>query len=140
MIVLLDLLDVANPASIQSQALLVLVTALLAAPQNTRTFESLDGLRTVTSLFKSRNTSKEVKLKVIEFFYCYLMPEATSKAVKGHQRAPSKRIGSGERDDGRNAVRSQQEKQQMLGKYMSNVAELVQDLQEAAPFEIAAQG
>ena len=135
--VLLDLLDVANPPTIQSQALLVLVSSLLAAPENTRTFETLDGLWTVASLFKSRSTSKEVKMKVVEFFYFYLMPEATSKAVKGHQRAPSKRVGSGDKEGKQGATRSTQEKQQMLGKYMSNVAELVQDLQESAPFPIA---
>lgn len=136
--VLLDLLDVANPSIIQSQALLVLVSSLLAAPENTRTFETLDGLWTVASLFKSRSTAKEVKMKVVEFFYFYLMPEATSKAVKGHQRAPSKRVGSGDREGKQSATRSTQEKQQMLGKYMSNVAELVQDLQESVPFPIAA--
>jgi len=135
--VLLDLLDVAIPSAIQSQALLVLVSALLAAPENARTFENLDGLLTVASLFKSKNTAKEVKLKVIEFFYFYLMPEAESRISNAHQRAASKRIGSGDGDSARSRVKSTDEKQQMLGKYMNNVAELVQDLQEAAPFETA---
>src|SRR5689334_15204339 len=42
--ILLDLLDPYNCPAIQSSALLVLVTALLATPQNTRTFEKMDGL------------------------------------------------------------------------------------------------
>lgn len=49
--------------------------ALLDAPANTRTFEALDGLLTVTSLFKSRTTAREVKLKLVEFLYFYLLPE-----------------------------------------------------------------
>ncbi len=32
------------------------------------------------------------------------------------------------------AVRSTQEKQKLLGRYLSNVEELVQDLRENAPF------
>lgn len=139
---LLDLLDASNPQAVQSQALLALVSALLSAPENTRTFERLDGLLTVSSLFKSRSTAKEVKMKVVEFFYFYLMPEAgTSKSDL--QRRPSKRVGSGDKDrrkpsDSRNEVtKSTEEKQRMLGRYMSNVAELVQDLQESVPLAIA---
>lgn len=135
---LLDLLDVANPPTVQSQALLVLVTALLATPQNTRAFENLDGLSTVASLFKSRNTTKEVKMKVVEFFYFYLMPEAGPKASKGHQRNPSRRTGSAEGDGKQSLTKSTEEKQKMLGRYMGNVAELVQDLRETAPFPVAA--
>ena len=138
--VLLDLLDAANPPAVQSQALLVLVSALLAAPSNTRTFEKLDGLLTVASLFKSRNTSREVKMKVVEFFYFYLMPERAASSDEGLQRRPSKRVGSGDKD-GRTpsqdqTTRSTEEKQRMLGRYMSNVAELVQDLQESAQLGI----
>jgi hypothetical protein len=141
--VLLDLLDAANPPQVQSQSLLVLVSALLAAPENTRTFERLDGLLTVASLFKSRNTSQEVKMKVVEFFYFYLMPEGAS-SDDGLHRKPSQRAGSGDKEvqrgklDGRNLItKSTGEKQRMLGKYMSNVAELVQDLQESVPRPIA---
>lgn len=73
---LLDLLDSSNPPKIQSQAILVLVTALLETPRNTRVFEDVDGLLTVTSLFKGRGTSKEVKMRTLEFLYFYLMPES----------------------------------------------------------------
>ncbi|RMY07483.1 hypothetical protein D0866_14903 [Hortaea werneckii] len=74
---LLDLLDPSNPSSIQAQTLLVLVTAMLDCPRNTRAFESLDGLGTVTSLFKSRSTRQDVKMRTLEFLYFYLMPEAS---------------------------------------------------------------
>jgi hypothetical protein len=139
---ILDLLDPYNCPAIQSQALLVLVTALLATPQNTRTFEHMDGLLTVTSLFKDEETTQNVKVKLLEFLYFYLMPETPAPSL---QRSPSKlaaafdrRTSSANGDDGGGAskknTRSQEEKQYLLGKYLSNVDALVEDLQESAPF------
>lgn len=146
---LLDLLDPYNCPAIQCSTLLVLVTALLATPSNTRTFESIDGLLTITSLFKSRSTAQNVKLKLLEFLYFYLMPEAPpapTSAPSTALRSPSKLVAAFERrsstvgaDEGGSPVkddstRSTEEKQTMLGKYLSNVEDLVQDLQENAPF------
>lgn len=158
---LLDLLDASNPPKVQSQTLLVLVTALLDCPRNTRTFEDIDGLLTVTSLFKSRGTTKEVKMRTLEFLYFYLMPEtagfagvaaAPNTAVlprsadklgdpfAGHARThsgdDSARMDIDEAPD----TRSMEEKQDLLGQYLNNVAELVQDLQESAPFGVVAGG
>ncbi|CAK4032485.1 Cell division control 14 [Lecanosticta acicola] len=151
---LLDLLDSSNPPKIQSQTLLVLVAALLDCPRNTRTFEAIDGLLTVTSLFKSRSTIKEVKMRALEFLYFYLMPEtpvapitsasAPNTAVVqrnvdkhfearvGHARTHSGDAMDTDEDDG--DTRSQEYKQTILGQYLSNVSELVADLQESAPF------
>ncbi|KAF2188956.1 cell division control protein 14 [Zopfia rhizophila CBS 207.26] len=148
---LLDLLDPYNCPAIQSSTLLVLVTSLLATPQNTRTFENTDGLLTVTSLFKSEETSQNVKLKLLEFLYFYLMPEApppTASApstAMGLQRSPTKLTGAFERrnstvsgDEGggvsKKNIRSQEEKQHMLARYLNNVEDLVQDLRENTPF------
>ena len=136
---LLDLLDPYNCPAIQSQALLVLVSALLATPQNTRIFEHMDGLLTVTSLFKDEETTQGVKVKLLEFLYFYLMPEVP---VSGAQRNRTKVAAAMDRrnsaDEGaegiRRHTRSQAEKQHMLGKYLNNVDALVQDLQESAPF------
>ncbi|EER36449.1 cell division control protein [Histoplasma capsulatum H143] len=155
---LLDLLEPANCPAIQSSTLLTLVTALLDNPANTRTFEALDGLLTVTSLFKMRTTSREVKLKLVEFLYFYLMPEtpsipsansasAPNTAILGLglHRSPSKLAGAfsrsfhGAGDGGRDArgsdTKTTEEKQVLLGKYLSNVEDLVEDLKESAPFE-----
>lgn len=137
---LLDLLDPTSCPAIQSSTLLALVTALLSTPANTRTFESLDGLLTVTSLFKSRGTGREVKMKVVEFFYFYLMPEIPiSKEFVGSggiggglQRSPSKRLGSGA--GGEAGTKTTEEKQALLGRYLNNVEDLVEDLRESAPF------
>jgi hypothetical protein len=147
---LLDLLDPINCPAIQSSTLLTLVTALLDHPASTRTFEDLDGLLTVTSLFKLRATSREVKLKLVEFLYFYLMPEtptipvagssAPNTAVLGLQRSPSKLAAAFTRSvnqpDGRptRETRSTEEKQRLLGRYLNNVEDLVEDLKETAPF------
>ncbi|EAQ92336.1 hypothetical protein CHGG_00571 [Chaetomium globosum CBS 148.51] len=112
---LLDLLEPINCPAIQSATIITLVVALLDMPQNTRVFEQLDGLLTVTSLFKSRETGREVKFRLTEFLYFYLTPETPSipradarlsAAAPGLlQRSPSKLAkvfgasgGAGERD------------------------------------------
>lgn len=117
---------------------------MLEQPNITRCFENLDGLLTVTSLFKNRASSREVKLKLVEFLYFYLMPETTyagrnkANGGGGLQRSPSKvsKLGSGVR--GQNEVeegtRTTDEKQRLLGRYLSNVEDLVEDLKETAPF------
>jgi hypothetical protein len=149
---LLDLLDPANVPAIQSTTLLVLVTALLGNPQNARVFEQIDGLLTITSLFKSRSTTRTLKLKLMEFLYFYLMPEAApSSAPTTVVRAKRSRsllsmTGSerssysmNDEDDDEEAkdIRSTEDKQRLLGRYLSNVEDLVQDLRESTPFGVA---
>ena len=133
---LLDLLDPTCCPAIQSSTLLTLVTALLATPANTRTFEVLDGLLTVTSLFKSRGTSRAVKMKIVEFLYFYLMPETPvpNGGEGGLQGSPSKKTGSGEGGKRQAGTKTTEEKQRLLGKHLSNVEDLVEDLRESAPF------
>ncbi|KAM0420810.1 hypothetical protein ACHAPT_011340 [Fusarium lateritium] len=148
---LLDLLEPFNCPAIQSATLLTVVTALIDTPRNTRTFEGLDGLLTVTSLFKSRSTAREVKVKLIEFLYFYLMPESPSipradqrDSVPGMlQRSPSKlagafnnetrRKGSGSDSDA-DIYLSTEDKQELLSQHLSSVEELVKDLRNCAPF------
>ncbi|CAJ2502689.1 Uu.00g100830.m01.CDS01 [Anthostomella pinea] len=156
---LLDLLEPDFCPAIQSATLLTLVTALIDTPQNTRTFENLDGLLAVTSLFRSRGTSRDVKLKLIEFLYFYLMPEVPSipsavvrDSVPGLlQRSPSKLAkafsgfanGNGGEGTSRRRprsdsddcqTRSQEEKQLLLGRHLNSVEELVKDLRQSTPF------
>ncbi|ATY66891.1 cell division control 14 [Cordyceps militaris] len=149
---LLDLLEPFNCPAIQSATLLTLVVALIQVPANTRVFEGLDGLLTVTSLFKSRSTSREVKLKLVEFLYFYLMPETPSipRAAADRrdslpdmlQRSPSKLVGAFAGDEaaarrrggGGGVTLATAEKQQLLGRYLSNVDDLVRDLRTCAPF------
>jgi hypothetical protein len=141
-----------NCPAIQSATLLTLVVALIEAPQNTRTFEALDGLLIATSLFKSKSTSREVKLKLVEFLYFYLMPEVPSIPKAGSrdsvpavlQRSPSKLAGAfrgGEANNTRKRAdseseytRTQEEKQAFLSRHLSNVEDLVKDLKTCMPF------
>ncbi|GKT52597.1 cell division control protein 14 [Colletotrichum spaethianum] len=155
---LLDLLEPVNCPAIQSATLLTLVTALIDTPTNTRAFEALDGLLTVTSLFKSRSTAREVKLKLVEFLYFYLMPEVPSiprADVRAsipaiHQRSPSKLAGAfgsaastptADANHTRSRAGSEsadtlttEEKQELLGRHLSNVEDLVRDLRTCTPF------
>ena len=141
---LLDLLDPSSCPAVQASAVFTLVTALLEQPNITRCFENLDGLLTVTSLFKNRGTTREVKLKLVEFLYFYLMPETPYAGYNGSagqeelQRGPTKgsRTGSGGRgkSEGEEGTRTTDEKQRLLGRYLNNVQDLVDDLKETAPF------
>lgn len=84
-------------------------------------------------------------MKLIEFLYFYLMPEtpvmtmnrdstgvAAMCMAERLQRSPSKRFGGAGGDDG--GTKTMEEKTVLLGKYLNNVEDLVQDLRETAPF------
>ena len=79
-------------------------------------------------------------MKAVEFFYFYLMPEAVLRVDGGgsdgfRQRSPSKAFGrSGMMVEG---TKTTEEKQGLLGRYLDNVADLVEDLRESAPFGAA---
>jgi len=140
--VLLDLLDAGNSGSVQCATLLTLVTALIDKPQNTRTFEALEGLPTVTSLFKRRDTPRDVKLKCLEFLYFYLMPEtSTTPSKPSTPSREGRRRGSSNSTSGSSFARPQHikttaEKQQLLGEWLTNVDDLVADLREGTPFAV----
>ncbi|KAK4121137.1 cell division control 14, SIN component [Parathielavia appendiculata] len=151
---LLDLLEPINCPAIQSATIITLVVALLDMPQNTRVFEQLDGLLTVTSLFKSRETGRDVKFRLTEFLYFYLTPETPSipraaarmSAVAGPgllQRSPSKLVkvfggggGNGERPGSESgATLSVEAKKQFVDRYLPGVVdELLKDLDTYKPF------
>ncbi|KAH6682924.1 cell division protein Cdc14 [Halenospora varia] len=148
---LLDLLEPVNCPAIQSATIITLVCALMDTPQNTRTFENLEGLLTITSIFKSRETTREVKLKLVEFLYFYLMPETPSIPSANStvsvpamlQRSPSKLAGAFNKADTGARKRSDsegddtkttEEKQVLLGRFLSSVDDLVADLRESTPF------
>jgi hypothetical protein len=117
----------------------------------------MDGLLTVTTLFKDEETTQNVKLKLLEFLYFYLMPEepipvasAPNTAMALHRSSSklegafdNRRSSTVSAEDGggssRKNIRSQGDKQHMLGQYLSNVEALVQDLQETAPFTSVAR-
>ena len=91
-------------------------------------------------------------MKLVEFLYFYLMPEAPpsngvgirSPSAAALERSPSKRFnahsrsGSGTVGGGRDETRTTEEKQALLGRYLSNVEGLVEDLRESVPLEMRA--
>ncbi|KAH8880035.1 putative cell division control protein [Thozetella sp. PMI_491] len=148
---LLDLIEPVNCPGIQCATLLTLVVALIDMPQNTRTFEQLDGLLAITSLFRSRETTTDVKLKLVEFLYFYLLPETPSiPRAEGRtspempamlQRSPSKLAKAFSRGDSRkrsdsesSMTRSIEEKRAFLERHVGSVEDLMMDLEDYGPF------
>lgn len=86
---------------------------------NIRRFEALDGLRVVCNTFKRSYTPKQSKLTLLQFLFFYLIPETR---VVREQYPPRK---------------TTKDKQEMLGRYLSNVDGLVRQLETLQPFETA---
>ncbi|EMR11582.1 hypothetical protein PNEG_00026 [Pneumocystis murina B123] len=118
--ILLDLLEPQSEPEVHIATLATLVAALVDNWDNVRVFESLNGLASVASLMKSKNSTQKVKLKVAEFLYFYLIPEPTFSGPIINKKL--------------NIRRSTEEKELMLAKYLHNVRSLVKDLQELTPF------
>ncbi|KAK4645328.1 hypothetical protein QC761_200590 [Podospora bellae-mahoneyi] len=147
---LLDLLEPINSPAIQCATIITLVVALLDMPQNIRVFEALDGLLTVTSLFKSRETGREVKFRLTEFLYFYLTPETPNipkpdrtSVIAGPELIPgspgkSKLLASGGRQRSKSEsgnTLSVDAKKQHLDRYLPGVVdELLKDLDTYKPF------
>jgi hypothetical protein len=121
----------------------------------------------VTSLFKSRQTSREVKLKLVEFLYFYLGAERV-ESERGESVSLSGVLGGRgeevmgafrkESGDVRRTVggpvgggvgmgvgeeallKSPEEKQAMLARYLSNVQDLVDDMREASAGGVGSGG
>ncbi|TVY80296.1 Cell division control protein [Lachnellula suecica] len=153
---LFDLLEPSWCPATQTFTIAVLVAALLDSPQNIRNFEENDGLLVITSALRS-DTTRSVKMKLMEFIYFYLMPETPAlPSAKGTasgpsllQRSPSKlaRVAFGRGDTGGRkradseslSTRTTEEKQMLLGKHMDKVEDLVADLRDGTPFGGAVQ-
>ncbi|ETN43905.1 uncharacterized protein HMPREF1541_11036 [Cyphellophora europaea CBS 101466] len=163
----LDLLDPNSCPAIHISTLQALTASLIDHPANTRLFEDLDGLLVVTSLFKSRQSSREVRTKGVEFLYFYLGAEERESQKREAKSAGNTEVlggrgrevlsafrkeeqanAAGRREsatvggpvggggttgfgDGALKIKSSEEKQAMLGRYMGNVQDLMDDMREA---------
>lgn len=101
-----------NPA-VQVASIDTLVSIMVRQVDIIRRFEQLNGLKTVCDVFKQSRTPTAVKLGIIEFLFFYLVPETSS---------------------GRPHRKTTQDKQAVLGKYLSNVDGLVRELETNKPF------
>ncbi|KAK9446666.1 cell division protein Cdc14 [Limtongia smithiae] len=144
MTIFLDLLDPMSDPSVQSATMNALVCALVNEWANVRTFETLDGLATVCTLFRRKETDHEVKLKILEFLFCYLVPESSSSSqpesyFSGTSSSHSSPESTSQTTNSqsscrRHSSRTTQEKQKMLGKYLNNVDSIVSELRKTQPY------
>ncbi|KAK9458855.1 cell division protein Cdc14 [Lipomyces oligophaga] len=144
MTLLLDLLDIQSTPLIQESAVNTLVCALVQEWRNVRAFEGLDGLATICTLFKRKDTDKEVKLKILEFLFFYLTPEPTldvnqqssiTTAVDGSMNSTDcEKQRSAKSEVCTVKIRTSKEKQKLLAKYLNNVDSLVHELRQSQPF------
>ncbi|KAK4046406.1 hypothetical protein OIV83_006065 [Microbotryomycetes sp. JL201] len=69
-------LQPSSPAAVSVATLDCLLAALVDSPKNVRAFESLDGLSTIVRVLKDKTVAQQVRIKVIEILYFYLLPES----------------------------------------------------------------
>lgn len=126
----IELLSRRQPPELRVLTIDTLVAALLECPANMRTFESLDGLHTISLLFKNRQTPEKVRLRVTEFLYFYLLPEVEDSQHRqresGYSSAQVVVVGD-ERVMGPK-TRSIRQKEGMLGKHLKGIGGIVRDI------------
>lgn len=117
---LISSLEKTKNSVVQIALVNTIVSIMVREVYNIRKFEQLNGLAVICSLFKDKATAKDVKLQVLEFLFFYLIPE-----TRGNKA--SKIAGRTER-------RTTEDKQVLLGRYLSNVSGLVRELNMSRPF------
>ena len=160
MTMLLTFLESWSP-EIYVQAIQTLVCACVDAPENLRTFEKVGGFDVVSRIFMDVKTEVRVKYKVLEFLYFYLIPETdgTTDTMRTSETAIYYPLDDGtirpgdvkharepahDSKDAKDTVidakleqvstRTVDEKQELLGRYFTNIDKLVEDLKVYKPF------
>lgn len=105
-----------NP-EVQVASIETLVAVLVRQVEAIRRFEQLKGLKLVSDVFKQSRTATPVKLAILQFLFFYLIPE--TKFPNTNQAIPRKTTRA---------------KQELLGRYLSNVDGLVRELEINRPF------
>lgn len=123
---------------------------LLDHPRNARVFEKVNGLSTVSALLKEPQTTQTVHDSVLEFLYCYLLPEDIIESngtysTKTMRRVPENQSSSGETitisdtsilsDEAIPTLRNSREKQKMLGKHLGDLQQLFHAFETKSIFE-----
>ncbi|KAF3178208.1 60S ribosomal protein L3 [Orbilia oligospora] len=132
-LIFVQLLTRRQPLDLRVLTIDTLVSALLECPANMRTFEALNGLQTISLLFRNRQTPERVRLRVTEFLYFYLLPEVEDSQgdqrnryqmrESGYSSAQVVVIGS-ERVMGPK-TRSIEQKEEMLGKHLKGIEGII---------------
>ncbi|KAK6513330.1 60S ribosomal protein L3 [Arthrobotrys megalospora] len=122
----IELLTRRQPPELRVLTIDTLVCTLLECPANMRTFESLNGLQTIATIFKTTSTPSKIRLRITEFLYFYLLPENESSQRNGYSSAQVVKVGKecvmGPR------VRSIQQKEEMLGRHLKGIEGIVMDI------------
>lgn len=134
---------------IQIAGISTLVSAMVKEPRTIRTFESCDGVEAMCRLFKPKETPKNVKLRILEFLFFYLIPETTKGSASGNanksksqqQQQPNHRHSNSSNTNSDSAKlnalkqkKTTQEKSKILRKYLGNVDGLITELEASKPF------
>ncbi|ODQ66152.1 cell division control 14, SIN component [Nadsonia fulvescens var. elongata DSM 6958] len=140
-----------NP-EIQIAVIDLLVSCMVREVFNIRLFEKLGGLNVICTLCKRKETPNDVKSRVLEFLFFYLIPETQTEhsntinditEVNGYNtlssnttRSTNSTMASGGTVNGNIKVmrKTTEDKQKLLGQYIGNVADLVEELNSSKPF------
>lgn len=123
--VLVGLLAPALDSNLHIAVINTLVSGMVREVASIRRFELVGGLAVICELFKLRDTTKDVKLRILEFLFFYLVPET-------QQRAPAAAVATKGQD--LLVRRTTEDKATFLRKYLSNVDGLVNELHTSRPF------
>ncbi|GMM34687.1 hypothetical protein DASC09_020120 [Saccharomycopsis crataegensis] len=123
--------------SVQCSAVQTFVCCLVRSVKNLRKFETLGGVEITCNLFNKKSTSKEVKLKILEFLFFYLIPETNINLEKSFEMDLDESVILNQSKhlykDGY-IRRTMKEKAANLKQYIANVDDLVQELVTSKPF------
>ncbi len=119
--------------SIQKAAIQTLVSALVRNVPNIRLFEALQGPKKICTHFRKKETSKDVKLKILEFLFFYLIPETQKRNTNKNNDSDNSKNNALLYQDGY-IRKTTENKKQILNKYLNNVDNLVEELNNSKPF------
>jgi Cell division control protein 14, SIN component len=122
---LISSLESSKSSKVQIALINTVVSVMVREVYNIRKFEQLKGLAVICNLFKNKETAKDVKLRILEFLFFYLIPETRAHVKNGTN---TKQHGQ------RTERKTTEEKQALLGRYLSNVSGLVRELNMSRPF------
>lgn len=127
-----------------------IVCVLVRSVKNIRQFERFNGIKIICELFNQRKTRKEIKLKILEFLFFYLIPESNSDyqndgkgsdcniKYQGDQlvNLDNHVITSQSKTHYKDGIsrRSMSEKADYLRRYLLNVDDLVEEMLTSKPF------
>lgn len=128
--------------ALQIAGISTLVSSMVHEPRTIRMFELCDGVATMCKLFKPKETPKNVKLRILEFLFFYLIPETkrstATSAVPAAAAATGGDAGTAncrmEMLTGLKQKKTTYEKSKALRKWLGNVDGLIAELESSKPF------